>query len=662
MGSGYGSAKSVLKTVVTYDRNQWRWRAGLRSAAGLGIPLILGILLRQPIPAITVTVGALVTGFASLNGTLRKRFRTMRTAMVWMGVATALGAALGHWTLAIVLVSLVSGFGAGLAVSAGLETMQIGTLATTALIIFSAFPEPWPIALQEGFLVMLGSGIQIVLLWLLQVIEPSLEEERGIVAVLDAMMAYLEEPGSARNLDIAWALLHAEAQLNDSNLPVEHWTRLKEILDRLDVIRNDILAETDISLEPDQQVEIGWILNRLGAIRVIFTGKARANQVRRDPLAVNVSEASRASHLATQLETVFSLARGALPDLETWPEPPSRHRHRLWSRMRANLTVESQAFRHAIRLAVTLAIAVFLYRVVPLSRGYWVPITILVVLRPDFQATFGRGLARVLGTAIGILLATGLLVLAAPDTAHVVGVLLVLGFGLALYASLNVNYALFSVFVTAMVVVLLSFFEHAPVGPTLQDRLLNTVIGSGIALGAYALWPTWQRERVPGVLAEWLHDERDYLSAVGTPGSDVASARKALRLSRTNAVAVLGQALNEPVTNPLDPIQLGKFTAALHHVTEILMTLEFTLPREIGNSAAKERFLTAIPEWCDQLDLLARAWSQDAPQRPPSRQQDPAPDVSDYWENAKRQLEADIAAMWDAYGVTYGTDVGVSSQ
>ena len=664
MGSGYGSAKSVFKTVVTYDRNQWRWRAGLRSAAGLGIPIILGILLRQPIPAITVTVGALVTGFAGLNGTLRKRFRTMSTAMVWMGAATILGAALGRFTAGIVLVALVSGFGAGLAVAAGLETMQIGTLATTALIIFSAFPEPWPIALQEGILVMLGSGLQIFLLWILQVIEPSLEEERGIVAVLDAMMAYLEEPGSARDLDVARALLRAEEQLNDSGLPVAHWARLKAILDRLDVIRNDIvaIASSTVAVEPERQVELGWILKRLGVIRVAFTKKNHASHVGREPMDVDVRIALPHDDLATELDTVFSLANGVLPDTQPWPEPPTRHRHHLWSRMRANFTIKSQAFRHAIRLAGTLAIAVFLYRTAPLSRGYWVPITILVVLRPDFQATFGRGLSRVLGTAVGILLATGLLVWAAPDTAHAIGVLLVVGFGLALFASLNVNYALFSMFVTAMVVVLLSFFEHAPVVLTLQDRLLNTFIGSGMALAAYALWPTWQRERVPLVLAEWLRDERNYLSALGTPGSDVAFARKALRLSRTNAVAVLGQALNEPVTIPLSPIQLGKFTTALHHITEMLMTLEFTLPRNIGSSAAKERFLRAIPEWCDQMELLARAWSRQPIERPPHRQIDPVSDTNDYWDNTRRQLDADTAAMWDAFAVSSGTGVGVASQ
>ena len=39
------------------------------------------------------------------------------------------------------------------------------------------------------------------------------------------------------------------------------------------------------------------------------------------------------------------------------------------------------------------------------QRGYWVALTILVVLRPDFAGTFQRSLMRVIGTIVGLLLA-----------------------------------------------------------------------------------------------------------------------------------------------------------------------------------------------------------------------------------------------------------------
>lgn len=74
--------------------------------------------------------------------------------------------------------------------------------------------------------------------------------------------------------------------------------------------------------------------------------------------------------------------------------------------LRANLTLRSTAFRHAARLSITIAIAATIYRVLDLPRGYWVPLTVFFVLRPDFGSTFTRGLQRYIVTALGAVLAT----------------------------------------------------------------------------------------------------------------------------------------------------------------------------------------------------------------------------------------------------------------
>ena len=74
--------------------------------------------------------------------------------------------------------------------------------------------------------------------------------------------------------------------------------------------------------------------------------------------------------------------------------------------LRANLSFESAAFRHGVRLAVTLASTTALYHAFSLPRGYWVTLTALIVLKPDFQETFARGVGRVAGTVLGATLAT----------------------------------------------------------------------------------------------------------------------------------------------------------------------------------------------------------------------------------------------------------------
>ena len=74
--------------------------------------------------------------------------------------------------------------------------------------------------------------------------------------------------------------------------------------------------------------------------------------------------------------------------------------------LRANLTLESAAFRHALRLAVCVVIADTLTRSLGWQRAYWGPMTVAIVLKPDFTTTFSRGVLRLAGTFTGLALAT----------------------------------------------------------------------------------------------------------------------------------------------------------------------------------------------------------------------------------------------------------------
>ena len=53
----------------------------------------------------------------------------------------------------------------------------------------------------------------------------------------------------------------------------------------------------------------------------------------------------------------------------------------------ANVSLRSTAFRHALRLAATMAVATAAWRVSGLPRGYWIPMTALLVLKPGQAAT-----------------------------------------------------------------------------------------------------------------------------------------------------------------------------------------------------------------------------------------------------------------------------------
>jgi uncharacterized membrane protein YccC len=105
-----------------------------------------------------------------------------------------------------------------------------------------------------------------------------------------------------------------------------------------------------------------------------------------------------------------------------WPRPsPLAGTKRGYLEMvRANLAFTSEAFRHALRVGVTLAVSVAVSHLFPVGHGYWLPMTVMIVLKPDFAATLSRGLARSVGTLLGAGLVTLLLAALDPSPAGLI--------------------------------------------------------------------------------------------------------------------------------------------------------------------------------------------------------------------------------------------------
>jgi hypothetical protein len=168
--------------------------------------------------------------------------------------------------------------------------------------------------------------------------------------------------------------------------------------------------------------------------------------------------------------------------------------------LRANLRWSSPAFRYGVHLAITLAAAALAGRVFAVSNGYWVPMTALLVLKPDAHQTLGRGVARIFGTLVGAGVATLLAVWLHPNPVALAGFVAL--FGWLCFSLVNVNYGLFSACITAYIAFLLAFTGQ-PTKNIAVHRIANTLMGGCIALVAYA--PGLVRRRaapVPSEVAE----------------------------------------------------------------------------------------------------------------------------------------------------------------
>jgi uncharacterized membrane protein YccC len=148
------------------------------------------------------------------------------------------------------------------------------------------------------------------------------------------------------------------------------------------------------------------------------------------------------------------------------------------------------------------------------------------------------------------------------------------------YALFDVSYLIFSVFLTAFIVVLLELLG-IPAIPTAEARLLDTVIGAALALGVYFAWPTWEGATAQEKFARLLQSNRDYATALlrelAHPGSFDSARLRAIqstaRRARSDAEAATVRLLDEPAHVPLTPGVARALTAAMARLAHAELAL-----------------------------------------------------------------------------------------
>jgi hypothetical protein len=151
-----------------------------------------------------------------------------------------------------------------------------------------------------------------------------------------------------------------------------------------------------------------------------------------------------------------------------------------------NLTFRSIVFRHALRLALAATVAVVIYKALRLERGYWLIITVLVIVKPVFADTRKRAAERAAGSVVGgalaALLASGIRNVVLLD-------LLLAAFSVLAYSQVRHNYGVYALFLTPFVVLMIETVEPTD-WQIVFFRIGYTLFGACIALAiSYFLRP-----------------------------------------------------------------------------------------------------------------------------------------------------------------------------
>ncbi|MHA6523811.1 FUSC family protein [Tessaracoccus sp. G1721] len=148
----------------------------------------------------------------------------------------------------------------------------------------------------------------------------------------------------------------------------------------------------------------------------------------------------------------------------------------------------------AVLRGLGLAVATLLGFTFFPAHPAWLPVCALLVMRPPSHQAFVLGTQRTLGTAVGVIIAVALTGLVGDNT--LVLVLLFLGSAFLVMTFREVNYALFALLLTTLIV-----FSQRILGVGAAesgvDRLLETLLGVVIAFCVLGLDAALTRARTP---------------------------------------------------------------------------------------------------------------------------------------------------------------------
>ncbi|MEH2127257.1 FUSC family protein [Nostoc sp.] len=267
----------------------------------------------------------------------------------------------------------------------------------------------------------------------------------------------------------------------------------------------------------------------------------------------------------TDAEIVTDLSQGKLRNSIAQRDisPPAQpERSTIIDTLRNNFTFDSVLFRHALRLALITTLAELLASLFQLPRGYWITLTALVALKPNFGGTSQTTVQRVVGTILGGIIGIALVLLVKNSLASAVCFLLLVFVAMSVR---SLSYSLFTILLTPAIILLLNIISAGgwEVGVL---RIFDSLAGGVLALlGSYLLFPRWERQQLPAqlektiranlayfqqVIANYLHPEHNAIA------DSINMLRHQAALENANANAAAQRLFSEPrhIQGEIEPV------------------------------------------------------------------------------------------------------------
>ncbi|MEH1838873.1 MAG: FUSC family protein [Nostoc sp.] len=339
---------------------------------------------------------------------------------------------------------------------------------------------------------------------------------------------------------------------------------------------------------------------------------------------ITASMTKLAEQIHTDAEIVTDLSQGKLRNSNTQRDisPPAQPEpSTIIDTLRNNFTFDSVLFRHALRLALITTLAELLASLLQLPRGYWITLTALVALKPNFGGTSQTTVQRVVGTILGGIIGIGLILLVKNSLASAACFLLLVFIAMSVR---SLSYSIFIVLLTPAIILLLNIISAGgwKVGVL---RIFDSFAGGVLALlGSYLLFPRWERQQLPAqlektiranlayfqqVIANYLHPEHNAFA------DSINMLRHQAALENVNANAAAQRLFSEPrhIHGEIEPVMtlmayirgfFSSVTTLAEHLREFSGEYQFTELKRLADAIVQV------------LENLADALGQRQPPQP----------------------------------------------
>lgn len=273
----------------------------------------------------------------------------------------------------------------------------------------------------------------------------------------------------------------------------------------------------------------------------------------------------------------------------------------------SNLTIRSVHFRHALRVTGALLCGYIISLYFPLGHSYWILLTIASIMKPSYGTSKQRNFQRVMGTVMGSVAGFTFLYITQNHTAIFIAMLIAMSMA---YTFLRLQYFISSAFITLYV--LLSFyFLQGTLAGVFSDRLIDTLIGGGIALlASYLILPSWESDTIKEVVTTAIKANKEYFVKAsgyftGNAPTDVdyKVARKGAFVALANLSEALQRMITDPKSRQLALEDYHQFTVTHHILTSYIASISY-YAGQFSNTIETKEFTAIAATLTRQFDQL----------------------------------------------------------